>query len=65
MSYQIRDNPVKKENPNIIDPRMRWLKRNIVETAKVSRVCLLGKDESNLEGVSMSTLPSINGRGLK
>jgi hypothetical protein len=37
----------------------------VVETAKTRIVCLLGKDESLLEGMSIPTRLFTNGRGLK
>lgn len=47
----MRDTPVNNDKPNIINPRIRSLRKIEVDTANTSKVCLLGKEESVFEGI--------------
>ncbi len=46
-------------------PRPRLRRRIEVDTANVNKVCLLGKEESFFEGMSMIVRSLLNGRDLK
>ncbi|GAA0339818.1 hypothetical protein GCM10008967_32730 [Bacillus carboniphilus] len=61
----MREKPVRVDNPIINEPIVRLYKKSVVDTANESRVCLLGKVESFLEGIKIPTRFFTNGRGLK
>ncbi|GAM14889.1 hypothetical protein SAMD00020551_3043 [Mesobacillus selenatarsenatis SF-1] len=60
----MREKPVNADIHIMIVPNFRWNISIVVDAAKAKIVCLLGKDESILDGMRIPTRLFSKGRGL-